>query len=104
MGNSKHKINKTEECVDCNVLKKEFKLTKSPVSVQLTVHINNLLITYGSHNIIPLFKDYLFNPTSLEKDKSGIVVQNIIRYYGIKTCQDWFTLIYGWNFTQKTGS
>lgn len=76
-----------------NVVEVGFALKTSPVDVQLTVHVNNLLNTYGAQ-VINEFKDKLNNPESV----GGQQITQLINYYGIEVVKNWFTLIYGWDF------
>jgi hypothetical protein len=81
-----------------NITVGKFALLNQPVDYQITVHINNLIITYGKY-IIKDFKSHLYEPNDL----SGLVVRQLCDHYGIDKMRQWFTLIYGWDFTEKAG-
>lgn len=84
-----------------NVTRVKFKIEDRPIAVQLTIHVNNLILTYGSKSIIPEFKSILYNPELLNESGS-LMVKQIINHYGVGTCQKWFKDIYGWGF-EKVG-
>ena len=72
-----------------------FPLQKQPIPVQLTVHINNLIVSYSKEVIINDFKD------SLNGETPNITkVSDLIDYYGVEDCRDFFQLVYGWKFKE----
>jgi len=77
----------------------KFKLDDSPVSVQLTKHINALLIYQDTNRkaVLDCFKTKLRNP---ELEGFNLRVNQIVDHYGVKACKDWFTLIYDWKFSE----
>jgi len=101
MDNQAMETKKVAEIEINNVIDGNFSLSKMPVDYQLTVHINNLLSTYGK-KIIQEFKAALYEQDNPEIYHSIIIIR-IINHYGIDKVKAWFTLIYGWNFTQKAG-
>lgn len=82
-----------------NVIVGKFNLMNSPDLAQITIHVNNLLITYGK-DVIKEFKEKLYNPDS---SIGGLTVRQLIEYYGQERMQEFFTLIYGWDFNKKAG-
>lgn len=96
----KVEVEVVEPEIDNVVVTDVFALCKSPAAYQLTIHITNLIETYNK-DVIKEFKGYLHNPETLITDMSSVRVRAIINHYGIKTCQKWFTDIYGWNFKKK---
>ena len=83
-----------------NVIVVGFAMLDKPIDVQLTIHINNLINTYGK-DLIKEFKLKLYNP---ENDyHGGQQIKQLVNHYGLDTVKNWFTLIYGWDFTQKAG-
>ena len=85
-----------------NVVAVDFPMFSRPVDVQLTIHINNLLSTYGSKTILAVFKDFLYNPENMNNFSHDARLGQMINYYGVEACQDWFASIYGWDF-KKVG-
>jgi hypothetical protein len=82
-----------------NVVVGNFPLMKQPVDYQITIHVNNMLNAYGK-SVIKQFKEHLYNPEAV----GGIQIKRLVNHYGIDAMRDWFTLIYGWDFTeQKVG-
>lgn len=92
----KEKTIKTGE--DSTVVIGKFALLDRPIMSQLTVTINNLILTYGSNSIIPQFKAALFNPENISIYNTGFIVRNVILYYGINSCKQYFAIIYGWKY------
>jgi hypothetical protein len=89
----------TQEQEVNNVIVVGFPLSRQPVDYQLTIHINNMLNAYGP-SVIKQFKEHLYNPESI----GGVQIKNLINHYGLDAVKGWFTLIYGWDFTeQKVG-
>lgn len=84
-----------------------FPLSSAPVDYQLSVHVNNLLLTYNREAIIKGFKEALSNPERLKAGLCGVRVTQIIQTYGVPKCQEWFTMVYGWDHkpikTEKVG-
>lgn len=75
-----------------------FALGQSPVAVQLTVHINNLLVQYGPM-VTREFKGILDNPEMLDEARdSNFRINQLIEFYGFETMRKWFTDIYGWTY------
>lgn len=75
-----------------------FKLGQSPVAVQITVHVQNLIIQYGP-NITREFKSVLME--SYESDlalDSNFRIDQLIGHYGFEVVRQWFTDIYGWTY------
>lgn len=93
---------KTQDDLEINnvVVSDVFALCKTPDAYQLTIHVTNLIETYGP-TIIKAFKGYLYNPETLLTNMSEVRVRVIINHYGIPTCQKWFTDIYGWDFKKE---
>lgn len=89
-----------EQEVNNVVVTDVFALSKSPTAYQLTKHVTNMIETYGN-SAIKEFKDYLHNPETLLTNMSNFRTRQIINHYGIKTCQKWFTDIYGWDFKKE---
>lgn len=82
-----------------DLVKIEFPMSKRPTAVQLTIHINNLLITYdiSKQTVYDDFKAMLsYDKTS--KKYCSVQVRQLVNYYGVKTCRKWFKDIYGWEF------
>jgi hypothetical protein len=87
-----------QEEVVGQVINVHFPLRDKPLDVQITVHINNVLNCYGK-TLIKDFKEKLYNP----EIESNRLVNRIIDHYGIENIKQWFSLIYGWEFTEKAG-
>lgn len=79
-----------------------FYMHKSPVDVQLTKHINNLLFTknWDKKSTLETFKNFLKGIDSTDKI-SYRRIKEIVNYYGIMKCRQWFTEIYGWEFNNN---
>jgi len=75
-----------------------FPLGQQPLDYQLTIHINNLIQTYNPTLIIKLFKEKLYNPEMLNEPLHGIRIRQVIVFYGVERCRQWFTNVYGWDF------
>lgn len=75
-----------------------FPLMEMPIMAQLTIHINNLILTYGK-DVIQDFKIQL----TQNENVGGLTIEQLINYYGQDTLKQYFTLIYGWSFDQKAG-
>lgn len=83
----------TQEISINNVVVGPFRLLESPITAQITIHINNMILTYGN-GIIQDFKEYL-------SQKDTYLLQNgqqIVEYYGEDKMREYFSLIYGWTF------
>ena len=81
-----------------NVVNVEFKLLEWPVTAQITIHVNNLILTYGN-KVLGDFKNHLYQNEST----GGLTIEQLINYYGHDKMKEYFNLIYGWNFTEKAG-
>lgn len=80
-----------------NVTVGDFPMFGQPIPYQLTIHVNNLFTQYDKTMITNTFKNLLENPEYI--GKSGHTrINQIIDYYGVDLCRDWFTLVYGWQF------
>lgn len=75
-----------------------FPMFDSPITAQLTIHINNLFNDYDKGTVTKTFKNLLENPEAINKVQGSVRIKQIIEYYGVETCQAWFTLVYGWQF------
>jgi hypothetical protein len=77
----------------------KFGLQDSPLMVQLTKHVNNLLITQATNKsaVLDCFKTKINNP---ELEGFNSRVNQIVDYYGVNACKDWFKLIYDWKFEE----
>ena len=99
-------MNQTKEIEEkCGeLIKVDFPLGDSPRDVQLTYHINNVLLTYPARKkeILECFKKCLNKKKLIitYNDKFHFDVkpriQQIVDIYGIPACRNWFKLIYGW--------
>lgn len=78
-----------------------FALLSQPVALQLTLHVQNYLLTYQEAGSIGVWKRLLEKPDLLDDESVALMPRQIIRHYGVKACQLWFTTVYGWNFTAK---
>lgn len=88
-----------EEVKEGELVSGNFPLALQPLDLQITIHVNNLINTYGSKAIVKEFKTLLNDPPLIEESRFGsLVIRQIIRYYGISKMREWFTLIYGWQF------
>lgn len=74
-----------------------FPLMNMPIDYQLTIHVNNLLVFYGNGIIKEIKKELYGEAYSL------FYTKNLVIHYGASKVQDWFTLIYGWDFNKKVG-
>lgn len=72
-----------------------FKLMDEPIAVQMTVHVNNLRNTYGD-SVIKAFIDTLDGGMYV-----SLTVEQLIEYYGIEYCRQWFTEFYGVKFKSE---
>lgn len=89
-----------EEVEIDNVTAGVFPLSQSPITYQLTIHINNLLTQYGKQSTAT-FKAALTNPDELnEWSDLDFRVSQIILHYGPDAVQSWFKLIHGWTFSE----
>jgi len=73
---------------------RRFAMIEKPIDVQITIHINNLILTYGT-NIIGEFKDYLYYPDLFV---GGFQIKQLCNHYGDDKIKNWFGVIYGWDF------
>ena len=94
------------------LIKAAFPLAAQPVDYQISVHINNLLLTYsvgkqaGLHRrrMVASFKALLEKPEELDSGLHGVRITQIVRAYGVEKMREWFGLIYGWEFkNEKVG-
>jgi hypothetical protein len=77
-----------------------FALQSQPVALQLTVHVQNCLLTFGTGSI-GSWKELLTNPEKINDESLPLTVRQIVSHYGIKNVQQWFTTVYGWTFATK---
>lgn len=77
-----------------------FALKKEPLDVQLTVHVQNYLLTFGAGSI-GSWKELLNNPEKMNDESLPLMVRQIVSHYGAKNVQQWFTTVYGWTFATK---
>jgi len=89
------------------VTSKQFGLETRPLAAQLTIHINNLLLTYPENkkDILKYMK-FILNNTN-KKSYSGNInwaivnrCEALVSFYGESFCKKWFTDIYGWKFNK----
>lgn len=93
---------KEQEVKEGELVNGNFPLASQPQDLQITIHVNNLLNTYGKH-VTKELKHILNNPEQLEDYQFGsLVIRQLIRYYGISKMRQWFALVYGWTFDKKT--
>lgn len=80
------------------LIRVEFPMYNKPAAVQLTVHVTNIIETIGKRKAIKEFKALLNgqNPTS-----NTLAIRQVVNYYGIKYCRQWFNEIYGWEFKKE---
>lgn len=96
-----------EEVVEGQLLSRIFPLALEPLDVQITIHVNNLLNTYGN-NAIKEIKHLLNNSIEVEEYNfdelqiGSLVIRQLIRYYSVSKMQSWFKMVYGWSF-EKAG-
>lgn len=96
-------VNKDKQVKTGEVIQGDFPLKRSPIDYQLTIHINNLLLTYDKRHIIAAFKEHLNNPEKYANSfQYGGSIRNLVNHYGVETLRNWFTEIYGWEF-KKVG-
>jgi len=75
-----------------------FPLSNSPLAVQLTIHINNMFITWPKQKK-DLLRDF---KGALNGSKEGSKrAHQLIDHYGMNFCKQWFKDIYGWEFKQE---
>lgn len=79
-----------------------FPLSKSPIDVQLTIHVNNLFNcgSGGKDYWVIMFKDALKSIGNANNAPDR--VEQIIRFYGIRKVRTWFNMVFGWEF-EKAG-
>lgn len=82
------------------LIKIKFRMDESPVAVQITKHINNLLLTYPAQRkqILTEFKRTLTTP---ELKSLNFRIGQLVDHYGVFTFRTWFKDIYGWSFNQN---
>lgn len=85
---------------------RRFPMMKSPVDVQLTVHINNILNTYPDMNKIVFdeFKQRIYNNNISVFSPMDRTIQQLINHYSPARFKAWFKLVYGWEFKEKNVS
>lgn len=72
-----------------------FKLMEEPMAVQMSVHVSNLKNTYGD-SVIKAFIDTLDGGMYV-----SLTVEQLIEYYGIEYCKQWFAEFYGVKFKSE---
>ena len=92
MANTLKKIKKKQQSGE--LVKHRFPLSYKPRAVQFTVHINNLI--GQNKNLIKDIKEVL------QKGKvesfTYFRIKELIDYYGMEYCREWFSEVYGWEF------
>lgn len=81
-----------------------FPLMNEPVTLQISVHFQNMTQQWGTKKTIQLFvqaSNPVFNyelwDIFVQEDKALIAMANLIKYYGVKAVSDYVLLIYGKN-------
>lgn len=109
MGNQEVKeLNMQEEG---QLIKAAFLLSQQPISYQISIHVNNLLLTYSNgkqgnlirKRMVAGIKATLTNPEKIANGTEGVRITQLIEYYGVEKMREWFTMVYGWSFDQKAG-
>ena len=72
-----------------------FKLQSEPRDLQLSVHICNMVATYGYETMMSL------KATSMATTKPEIAMKNIINHYGEIAVQNYICLVYNSNKKAK---
>lgn len=85
--------------------KGHFPLADSPAAIQFTVHINNMLNTGDKTTTIKVIKAMLYTNDLTQwgttKRTPEFRFKQLIEYYGIDYCRNWFNEIYGWEFKKE---
>jgi len=86
-----------DDRLECEVIKVKFKLEESPIAVQMTKHLSNMISTYGSKSVLSEFKS-----TLSDKEFMAInTVRQLVNHYGKSAWEKWFSDIYGWDLKKE---
>lgn len=88
--------------VDTNVIDGKFAMNSRPIAAQITIHMNNLFVTYNKKQIVKTFKEFLYNPETINDLPGNITIKSLINHYNIDIMKNWFIQVYGWKF-EKVG-
>lgn len=99
------------EQTEGQLIRAVFPLAQQPVDYQISVHVNNLLLTYSNgkqgnlirKRMVAGIKATLTNPEKMSQGTEGVRITQLIEYYGVEKMREWFTMVYGWSFDQKAG-
>lgn len=89
------------EVEESNVERVDFPLSHAPTSLQISIHVTNLVAQFGN-GATAAFKSLLNDEETLLDDAYdyNFRARQIVDYYGIDNMQAWFSLVYGWSFNK----
>ena len=75
----------------------KFPMDEKPVAVQLTIHFNNLFLTYDKKYVIKEFKSILVEG----EEPTTIRAKQLLAQYGRRNLKRWFKTVFAWEYPRK---